>query len=100
MRRWWTVSKELSMLPQGSRRLFLLVLATMIAGVAGLFDASASAATMSVPSKLILDVRETAGIARSGEVVRSGLPLPRSLNVLGTGGAGLVDAPRHPRPAP
>jgi fibronectin type III domain protein len=98
MRRWWTVSKELSMLPQGSRRLFLLVLA-MIAGMAGLFDASASAATMSVPSKLILDVRETAGVARGGEVVRSGLPLPRSLNVLGTGGLAVVDAAGTPVPA-
>ena len=87
------------MLPQGSRRLFLLVLATMTAGMTGLFDASASAATMSVPSKLILDVRETAGIARGGEVVRSGVPLPRSLNVLGTGGLAVVDAAGTPVPA-
>jgi hypothetical protein len=93
MRRWWTVSKELSMLlPQGSRRLFSLVLATLIVGLAGLFDAPASAATMSVPSKLLLDVRETAGVARSGEVVRSGVPMPRGLNVLGTGGLAIVDA--------
>src|SRR3954469_1569104 len=93
MRRWWTVSKELSMLlPQGSRRLFSLVLTTLIVGLAGLFDAPASAATMSVPSKLLLDVRETAGVARSGEVVRSGVPMPRGLNVLGTGGLAIVDA--------
>jgi hypothetical protein len=30
-----------------------------------------------VPAELILTVRETAGIARSGEIVRSGVPLPR-----------------------
>ncbi|HEY2291790.1 MAG TPA: fibronectin type III domain-containing protein [Thermoanaerobaculia bacterium] len=80
------------LLSQGSRRFFLLVLATLITGLAGLFDAPASAATMSVPSKLLFDVRETAGVARSGEVVRSGVPLPRALNVLGTGGLAVVDA--------
>src|SRR4051812_50159411 len=101
MCRWWTVSKELSMLlPQGSRRLFSLVLATLIAGLAGLFDAPASAATMSVPSKLLLDVRETAGVARSGEVVRSGVPMPRGLNVLGTGGPAPVDASAPQAPPP
>jgi hypothetical protein len=84
------------MLPQGSRRLSLLVLAILIVGLAGLFGAPASAATMSVPSKLILDVRETAGVARSGEVVRSGVPVPRSLNVLGTGGLAIVDAAGTP----
>src|SRR4051812_50128530 len=99
MCRWWTVSKELSMLlPQGSRRLFSLVLTTLIVGLAGLFDAPASAATMSVPSKLLLDVRETAGGARSGEVVRSGVPMPRGLNVLGTGGGAPLRAPRPPGP--
>ncbi|HET9212590.1 MAG TPA: fibronectin type III domain-containing protein [Thermoanaerobaculia bacterium] len=87
------------MLPQGSRRIFSLVLAILIVVLAGLFDAPASAATMSVPSKLILDVRETAGVARSGEVVRSGVPLPRSLNVLGTGGLAVVDAAGTPVPA-
>ena len=87
------------MLSQGSRRIFSLVLAILIVGLAGLFGAPASAATMSVPSQLILDVRETAGVARSGEVVRSGVPLPRSLNVLGTGGLAIVDAAGTPVPA-
>src|SRR3954454_21084807 len=99
MCRWWTVPKEQSMLPQGSRRFFLLVLATLITGLAGLFDAPASAATMSVPSQLLLDVRETAGVARSGEVVRSGVPLPRRRNVLATGGLSVVDASGTPVPA-
>ncbi len=80
------------MLPEGSRRLFLLVLSFLIAGFAGLFDARASAATVSVPSSLILDVRETADVARDGEVVRSGVPLPRALNLLGTGGLAVVDS--------
>jgi hypothetical protein len=31
-------------------------------------------------------------VARSGEVVRSGVPIPRSLNLLGTGGLAVVDA--------
>jgi hypothetical protein len=92
-------SKEQSMLPQGSRRIFSLVLAILIVGLAGLLDAPASAATMSVPSQLVLNVRETAGIARSGEVVRSGVPLPRSLNVLGTGGLAIVDAAGAPVPS-
>ena len=87
------------MLPQGSRRFFPLVLAVLISGLAGLFDAPAPAATLSVPSKLLLNVRETAGIARGGEVVRSGLPLPRGLNVLGTGGLAVVDAAGTPVPA-
>ncbi|MFL6258786.1 MAG: fibronectin type III domain-containing protein [Thermoanaerobaculia bacterium] len=82
------------MLPQGSRRFLLLVLAMLT-----VFGATASAATMSVPSKLILDVRETAGIARGGEVVRSGVPLPRGLNVLGTGGLAILDAAGTPVPA-
>ncbi len=38
-----------------------------------------------------LTVQETAGVARQGEVVRSGIPLPRSLNVLTTGGLAVVD---------
>ncbi len=86
-------------LPQGSRRLSLPVLAILIVGLAGLLGASASAATLPVPSKLILNVRETAGIARSGEVVRSGAPVPRSLNLLGTSGLAIVDASGAPVPA-
>ena len=84
------------MLPQGSRRLSLLVLAILIVGLAGLLGASASAATLAVPSKLIMNVRETAGIARSAEVVRSGVPVPRSLNLLGTSGLAVVDASGAP----
>jgi hypothetical protein len=45
----------------------------------------------SIPSKLNLAVRETAGIARSGEVVRSGVPMPRALNLKSAAGLTLVD---------
>jgi hypothetical protein len=34
-----------------------------------------------VPTRIALAVRETAGVARAGEVVRSGVPLPRALGV-------------------
>ncbi|MFP5289196.1 MAG: hypothetical protein ACLGI9_25900, partial [Thermoanaerobaculia bacterium] len=52
-----------------------------------------------VPSQLVLTVRETAGIARSGEVVRSGVPMPRSLNVRGTGSLAVVDSSGNAVPA-
>ena len=51
------------------------------------------------PSQLIFNVRENAGIARNAEVVRSGVPLPRSLNVLGTGRLAILDASGAPVPA-
>jgi hypothetical protein len=72
---------------------------------------SVSAWPPAVPTELILTVRETAGIARSGEVVRSGVPLPRpplSPPFPSTGGVGgvrdtntlaLVDASDTPVPA-
>ena len=68
------------MFVEGSRRSFLLVLAILIACFAGPFDSGASAATVAVPSNLTLNVRESTGVARSGEIVRSGVPLARSLN--------------------
>jgi len=52
-----------------------------------------------VPSSLQLTVRENAGIARTGEVVRSGVPLPRALNVQSTGNLALVDSLGHLVPA-
>ena len=44
-------------------------------------------------------MRETAGIARSGEVVRSGVPLPRSLDMRDPNVLTLVDAAGIPVPA-
>ncbi|MEK6372682.1 MAG: hypothetical protein AABO58_08295 [Acidobacteriota bacterium] len=40
----------------------------------------------------LLQVRETAGVARVQEVVRSGIPLPRSLNVTSTASLAVTDA--------
>ena len=58
-----------------------------------------AAYSVPVPSQLILTVRETAGVARSGEVVRSGVPVPRSLNLRGTGPLAVVDAAGRAVPA-
>ncbi len=87
------------MFAEGSRRSFLLVFAILIACFAGPFDAGASAATVAVPSRLTLNVRETTGVARGGEIVRSGVPLPRSLNILSTSRLAIVDAAGTPVPA-
>jgi hypothetical protein len=46
-----------------------------------------------------LTVRETAGIARNGEVVHSGVPLPRSLNLTGTNQLAVVDSLNRAVPA-
>ncbi|MFL6194003.1 MAG: fibronectin type III domain-containing protein [Thermoanaerobaculia bacterium] len=78
------------------RRLLFLVLSIVIVRFAGPFDARASAASIPVPSQLLMNVRETAGVARSGEVVRSGVPIPRSLNVLSTAGLAVVDSAGQP----
>lgn len=43
-------------------------------------------------AQTLLTVRETAGVTRSAEVVRSGIPLPRSANVTGTDRLAIVDA--------
>jgi hypothetical protein len=80
-------------------RTLLLALLTL---TTGLLERPASAATLStvpVPSKLMLTVRETAGIARTGEVVRSGIPMPRSLNLRGTGSLAVVDSTGKAVPA-
>lgn len=45
-----------------------------------------------IPSELILSVRETAGVPRSGEVVRSGVPIPRSLNLRDPNALTIVNA--------
>jgi hypothetical protein len=41
---------------------------------------------------LVFTVRESAGVARAAEVVRSGVPLPRSLSVRATSGLAIVDS--------
>jgi hypothetical protein len=52
-----------------------------------------------VPTQLILTVRETAGISRSGEVIRSGVPIPRILNLRSTSTFAVVDSAGKPVPA-
>ena len=52
-----------------------------------------------VPSRVPLTVRETAGIGRTGEVVRSGVPLPRTLGLRDPAGLTVVDPSGRPVPA-
>ncbi len=51
------------------------------------------------PTQLLMEVRETAGVARTSEVVRSGVPLPRSLMLTGTQGLAVVDGANKLVPA-
>src|SRR5689334_19543683 len=51
------------------------------------------------PVDLTLAVRETAGVARNSEVVRSGVPLPRSLGLTNINNVTLVDNTNTPVPA-
>jgi|GEM_PF-4521958 len=52
-----------------------------------------------VPASLALTVRETSGVARVNEVIRSGVPLARSHNILNTSQLTIVDASDTPVPA-
>jgi hypothetical protein len=60
---------------------------------------AAAAYGVPVPAQLLLTVRDTAGVARSGEVVRSGVPMPRSLNLRSTSGLAVVSAAGQAVPA-
>src|SRR5215218_5592759 len=79
-------------------RLFRTLPFALLALTGPLRPASATY-TVPVPSQLILTVRETAGIARNGEVIRSGVPIPRSLNLRGTSTFAVVDSTGKPVPA-
>jgi YetA-like protein len=48
--------------------------------------------TLTAQADVALHVRETAGVARAGEVVRSGIPLPRTIGQLSTDNLRIVDA--------
>ncbi|HEX2642941.1 MAG TPA: hypothetical protein VHU81_08100, partial [Thermoanaerobaculia bacterium] len=80
--------------------LLSLFLAVVLTGFSDA-DAATPAAAYSypVPSRLVMTVRETAGIARTQEVVRSGVPLPRSLNVVDTSRLAVIDPNGAPVPA-
>lgn len=51
------------------------------------------------PIRVPLTVRETAGVSRAGEVVRSGIPLPRTLGVRDVRTLAVVDPAGRPVPA-
>src|SRR5579885_2343637 len=71
-------------------RVQLHLLATLFLFLLG-GDAARAAWAPALPSRLNLTVRETAGVARSGEVVRSGVPIPRVLNLKSVAGLTLID---------
>lgn len=47
---------------------------------------------LTADASIVLNVRETAGVGRAGEVVRSGIPLPRTMGQLSTDNLRIVDA--------
>ena len=53
---------------------------------------SAGTVTTEVAGRVALTVRDTAGIARVNEVIRQGIPLPKSLGVKGTSGLVVVNS--------
>jgi|CXWL01.1.fsa_nt_gi hypothetical protein len=54
---------------------------------------------MPASTQLTLTVRETAGVARAGEVLSSGVPLPRSYAIISTANLAIVDGAGTPVPA-
>jgi hypothetical protein len=78
-------------LPRARTLLFTLLTLTTGLLARPAFSATIST-TVPVPAKLMLTVRETAGVARTNEVVRSGVPMPRSLNLRGTGALAVIDS--------
>lgn len=87
--------------PRHSRatRTLLLALLTLTTGLSQRPASAANLTTVPVPSKLMLTVRETAGISRINEVVRSGVPMPRSLNLRATSSLAVVDSTGKAVPA-
>jgi len=79
---------------------FSLPLTTVLAGdPASSANRPLAAWPPTTPVDLTLTVSETAGVARTGEVVRSGVPLPRSLNVTSINNLAVVDVTNTPVPA-
>lgn len=78
---------------------FIAVLAGVVALFILLRIKTSPAYPPRVPSALILTVSETAGLARAGEVVRSGIPIPLSLGLRSTANLNLVDSAGHLVPA-
>lgn len=82
----------MSCLWRASRRSFLILVFLLVTCLAG---AQAYAASSSIP----LTVRETAGVARDGEVLRSGVPVARSLGLRDTSGLTIAGPSGSPVPA-
>lgn len=82
-----------------ARRLLIYSLALIWLWLVGGWPWPAAGATVPVPSNLTLTVREMAGVSRTGELVRSGVPLPRSLKVLDPQALTLVAGAGTPVPA-
>ena len=53
----------------------------------------------SIPQSILLTARETAGVARNSEVVRSGIPIPRALNLRSTTRLAIVNSAGSAVPA-
>ncbi|HYX26382.1 MAG TPA: hypothetical protein VFC23_19670, partial [Thermoanaerobaculia bacterium] len=85
--------------PERTERNLLQQPAPALAAAPSTSPAPASPAAPAGPARVPLTVRETAGIGRTGEVVRSGVPLPRALGVRDTARLAVADAAGHPVPA-
>ncbi len=86
------------------RRLVCLTALTLLAcsPPEGLSSTAAAPAEETRPApapRVPLTVRETAGVARAGEVLSTGIPLPRSLGVKSTRWLAVVDTAGKPVPA-
>jgi len=85
--------------PSSARATRALLLTLLALTLTGPLRPASAAYTVPVPNQLILTVRETAGVARSGEVIRSGVPIPRILNLRSTSTFAVVDSAGNPVPA-
>ncbi|HYH47763.1 MAG TPA: hypothetical protein VEG34_18925, partial [Thermoanaerobaculia bacterium] len=86
------------------RRLVCLTALTLLAcsppeGLSSTAAAPAEEARPASAPRVPLTVQETAGVARSGEVLSTGIPLPRSLGVKSTRWLAVVDPSGKPMPA-
>lgn len=61
-------------------------------GNGGTVGEGGSTAIPEIPNALVMTVRESEGVARPAEIVRSGVPLARELNVLNTSSLAVVNS--------
>lgn len=73
---------------------------TLLAGLPGIATAAPPPPAVAASvRRLPLQIRETAGIARSNEIVRQGVPLPKSLGLVGTSSLTVVNSAGRSVPA-